>query len=87
MWNDRFRIGDGEKIDIDSAEPVYRSYLKDCGIELDEETWEEQKAKFQIYYPTRLLSDIVFTPKEQPKQATSDYYFCTLDVKFPRTHH
>lgn len=84
MWNDKFPISNCERTDIDSAKTIYRSYKNDCGIELDAESWLAQKRKFQIYFPSSLLSDIVFTPKKQPKQTTSEYYFMVFDVKFPR---
>ena len=84
LWNERFRIGDGEPVDEEFAKPVYRSYADDCGIELTRETFKEQAKVWSIYYPSNELPPIIFTPKEQPEQTSSIWKFLMLDVKIPR---
>ena len=86
MWNDSFRIGDGEKISEEDAKPVYREYESECDIILTRELFNEIIPLFKIFYETNLLRNIVFTPKTVLEQTTSQYYFCHLDVKFIRNH-
>lgn len=84
MWNDRFRIGNGQKVSESAAYPVYRSYLKDCGMELDKDEWTRQASEWSIYYPSNSLSPVKFTPKAQPAQTSTNWYFLMLDLKIPR---
>jgi hypothetical protein len=84
LWNERFRIGDGERVDESAAKPVYRSYAGDCGIELTREEWREQARIWSIYYPSTSLPPVEFTPKEQPEQTSSIWRFLMLDLKIPR---
>ena len=87
MWNTSFCIGNGETVDEDNSTPVYREYYNDCEITMTRELFNELIQQYKIYYETNLLKNIVFTPKEVLDQSTSDYYFCQLDVKFPRRRH
>ena len=83
-WNDRYRIGDGEKTTEEEAPAVYRSY-DECGIVIDERTFGELSQIFKMYYATNQLKDIKFTPKDVIPQTISNYYFAHLQVKFPRS--
>ena len=83
-WNDRYRIGNGEKYILSDDPVVYRGYSKDCDITMTEERFEEDSEDYTIYFATNLLSDISFTPETYTKQDMSDYYFTTLDVRLPR---
>lgn len=82
-WDERFRIGDGERTTPEMAPAVYRSY-PECGIQLDEQTFNQIALRYKIYFATTDLKDIVFTPKTVLPQGMSDYYFTHLRVKFPR---
>ena len=83
IWDERYRIGDGERTTDETAPNVYRSY-KDCGITMDKETFDRIALRFKIYFATTDLKDIVFTPKNILPQKMSDYYFAHLQVKIPR---
>lgn len=83
VWNEKYQIGNGEKTTEEDAPFVYRKY-RDCGIEIDERTFNEIAQIFKIYYATNELKDIKFTPKDVLKQTISNYYFMHLQVKFPK---
>ena len=84
IWNDKFPIGDGERVDEDDTVPVYRSY-PDCEINIDSKsTFDEINEKYTIFVQTQELKNLEFTPKVAPKQALSNYYFLRLDFKIPR---
>ena len=68
---------------LETAPDVYRSY-PECGIDIDEETFNQIALRYKINFATTDLKDIVFTPKTILSQGMSDYYFCHLQVKFPR---
>lgn len=86
VWDERYRIGDGEQTTDSAAQPVYRSY-PECGIVIDsEEAFNQIAQRFKIYIATTALKDIVFTPKNIIKQGTSDYYFAHLQVKIPHSN-
>ena len=85
MWNTVFPISNCELVDEDDSKPVYRSYPLDCEMVIDNpQAFNEQAAKYKIYIETERLKPLVFTPKTQPLQSTSDYYFMKLDFKIPR---
>ena len=84
MWNDSFRIGNGKEVAEESAPAVYRNYKEDCDIDMTPELFEQISRKLKIYFQTETLKNIVFKPKDVMEQTTSNYYFCHLDVKFPR---
>lgn len=84
MWDDRFRISDGEKTTDETATPIYRDYYGDCEIVMTPELFREISRKFNIYFSTTVLKNIQFTPKTAPIQTSSNYYFLHLDLKFPR---
>lgn len=84
MWDSGFRIGDGEKTTDETATPVYRDYYNDCEIVMTKELFDKITRKFNIYFSTTILKNIVFTPKTTPPQTTTSYYFLHLDIKFPR---
>lgn len=88
MWNSKFMIGNGDRTTDETAKPVYRNYLNECGIVMTQEEFNRiiKVLKFKIYYETEVLKNIVFTPKDVIKQTTSNYYFLHLDVKVLRTH-
>lgn len=68
---------------LETAPAVYRSY-PECGIDIDEETFNQIALRYKIYFATTDLKDIIFSPKTVLPQGMSDYYFCHLQVKFPR---
>lgn len=82
IWEERFRIGDGEKVSEEQAVPVYRAY-DECGILMTQQLFKEIVRECVIYEETTLLKDIQFTPHNVPKQTMSNYYFAKLDVKIP----
>lgn len=85
MWNTVFPISNNEPIDEDNSSPIYRSYPLECEMVIDSpDAFNEQAAKYKIYVETERLKPLVFTPKTQPLQTTSDYYFMKLDFKVPR---
>lgn len=85
MWNTVFPISKCELVDEADSMPIYRSYPLDCEIEIKTpEAFNEQASKYNIYIETEKLKPLVFTPKTQPLQTTSDYYFMKLDFKIPR---
>ena len=51
---------------------------------MTEELLNQIALRYKIYFATTDLKDIVFTPKTVLPQGMSDYYFCHLQVKFPR---
>ena len=84
MWNSSFMLGNGDRTTDETAKAVFRNYLSDCGIVIDQETFNKITKKFKIYYETETLKNIVFTPKHTLKQSTSNYYFLHLDIKVLR---
>ena len=83
FWDERYRIGDGERTTDETAPAVYRSY-PECGITMTEELFNQITLRYKIYFATTDLKDIIFTPKTVLPQGMSDYYFTHLQVKFPR---
>lgn len=84
IWDEKFPIGNGERVDEDDSVAVYRSY-PECGIEIStKEQFDNIAAKYNMFIQTELLKNLVFTPKVAPKQALSNYYFLKLDFKIPR---
>ena len=84
IWNDRFPIGDCERVDEDDTIPIYRSY-PDCEINIDSKSvFDEINEKYTIFVQTQELKNLEFTPNIAPKQALSNYYFLRLDFKIPR---
>lgn len=68
---------------LETAPAVYRNY-PECGIDIDEQTFNQIALRYKIYFATTDLKDIIFSPKTVLPQGMSDYYFCHLQVKFPR---
>ena len=68
---------------LETAPAVYRSY-PECGIAIDEETFNQIALRYKIYFATTDLKDIIISPKTVLPQGMSNYYFTHLQVKFPR---
>ena len=51
IWDERYRIGDGEKTTDETAPAVYRSY-PECGITMTEELFNQIALRFKIYFAT-----------------------------------
>ena len=50
----------------------------------DEELFDEISQVYNIYAQRSSLKNIMFTLRDVKRQGTTDYYFCHLQVKFPR---
>ena len=83
IWEERYRIGNGEKTTDETAPAEYRSY-PECGIVMSEDIFNQIALRYKIYFATTDLKDIIFSPKNVMPQGMSDYYFTHLQVKFPR---
>lgn len=83
-WDEQFRIGTGDITTEEAAPNIYRSYEDDCGIVMNQELFTQISRQFSIYAQRNALKSIQFTPRDVIRQGTSDYYFCHLQVKFPR---
>ena len=83
-WDEQFVIGDGRMHTDEDAPNVYRNYGTECDIEITEQSFDEISQVFNIYSQKSSLRNIMFTPRDVKRQGTTDYYFCHLQVKFPR---
>ena len=87
IWDEKFPIGNCERVDEDDSIPVYRSY-PECGITIETKTeFDEIAEKYNMFIQSQLLKNLEFTPNVAPKQALSSYYFLRLDFKIPRPKH
>lgn len=83
-WDEQFVIGNGQPTTDEEAPNVYRSYENECDMIIDEELFDEISQMYNIYAQRSSLKNIMFTPRDVKRQGTTDYYFCHLQVKFPR---